>query len=224
MSVAGLPGRYPLAIGTMALPTKDIRPRSGMKGKAVHIIHVYHDHLWAMGDKSEPPELEHISDDEYEEEDGEEEEGTRDDAPKTTGSVASHPTAHAEADEDEKEEEEKPPLSAEGNPCATLSGLWRSYLFPDTDAILQQALLQGLLFKMTPDGAQTQLPMSASNFFSSIVLPSRPRGFGSDADLKRSSWKKLNKFIKTMEKQKILKTKDQRGDLIVTSVNWTYPG
>lgn len=45
-----------------------------MKGKAVHIIHVYEDFLWAMGDKSGPPELESISDDEYEEEEAEEEE------------------------------------------------------------------------------------------------------------------------------------------------------
>ncbi len=28
-----------------------------MKGKAVHIIHVYQDYLWTMGDKSEPPQL-----------------------------------------------------------------------------------------------------------------------------------------------------------------------
>lgn len=56
----------------MALPTSDIKPRSGMKGKAVHIIHVHEDFLWAMGDKSGPPELESISDDEYEEEEDEE--------------------------------------------------------------------------------------------------------------------------------------------------------
>jgi translation initiation factor 2D len=41
----------------MVLPTSDIKPRSGMKGKAVHIIHVYQDYLWTMGDKSEPPQL-----------------------------------------------------------------------------------------------------------------------------------------------------------------------
>lgn len=51
----------------MALPTSEIKPRSGMKGKAVHIIHVYEDYLWSMGDKSGPPELLDISDDEYEE-------------------------------------------------------------------------------------------------------------------------------------------------------------
>lgn len=53
----------------MALASKDIKVRSGMKGKAIHLIHVYHDALWAMGDKSDPPEMKALSDDEYEEED-----------------------------------------------------------------------------------------------------------------------------------------------------------
>lgn len=52
----------------MATPTSEIKPRSGMKGKAVRIIHVYEDYLWAMGDKSEPPEMHDVSDDEYVEE------------------------------------------------------------------------------------------------------------------------------------------------------------
>ena len=81
----------PLAIGTMAVPTSEIRPRSGMKGKAVHIIHVYEDFLWAMGDKSEPPELESISDDEYEEEEEEEEEQGRDGAAEQDKSRPSEP-------------------------------------------------------------------------------------------------------------------------------------
>lgn len=52
----------------MTVPTSEIKPRSGMKGKAVNIIHVYEDYLWSMGEKTEPPELQSISDDEYEEE------------------------------------------------------------------------------------------------------------------------------------------------------------
>lgn len=63
--------RYPLAVGTMVLPTRDIVPRSGMKGKAVHLLHVYRDYLWAMGDKSDPPDMKDMSEDEDEEEDEE---------------------------------------------------------------------------------------------------------------------------------------------------------
>jgi translation initiation factor 2D len=58
----------------MALDTSNIAVRSGMKGKAVNLIHVYQDSLWAMGNKSDPPNLESIersedSDDEEDEED-----------------------------------------------------------------------------------------------------------------------------------------------------------
>jgi translation initiation factor 2D len=83
----------------MALPTSDIRPRSGMKGKAVHIIHVYEDFLWSMGDKSEPPEMQDISDDEYEEEgDGENNEAVnKEEAPVAT---------EAEGAKEVKEQEE----------------------------------------------------------------------------------------------------------------------
>lgn len=46
-----------MAVGTMAIATSKLTPLSNLKGKAVHIIHVYKDHLWAMGTKAEPPDL-----------------------------------------------------------------------------------------------------------------------------------------------------------------------
>ena len=56
----------------MALATSEIRLRSGMKGKAVHIIHVYKDYLWAMGEKSDPPDTHGALNDEVGEEDEDE--------------------------------------------------------------------------------------------------------------------------------------------------------
>lgn len=76
----------------MTVSTSEIIPRSGMKGKAVNIIHVYEDYLWSMGEKTEPPELQTISDDEYEEEEEDNVESTPspskddNDTPKTEGS------------------------------------------------------------------------------------------------------------------------------------------
>lgn len=59
-----------------------------MKGKAVIILHVYNDFLWAMGDKSGPPELKDISDDEYIE-DSDDDEPQEDASPATTAAVDS---------------------------------------------------------------------------------------------------------------------------------------
>lgn len=44
----------------MAIDTSKIKVRQGMKGKAVNLIHVYQDFLWALGDKSNPPDMDSI--------------------------------------------------------------------------------------------------------------------------------------------------------------------
>ncbi|KAI7857575.1 hypothetical protein BDC45DRAFT_500145 [Circinella umbellata] len=206
ITIKGYP--YPLAVGTMTLPTSEIRVRSGMKGKAVHIIHVYRDFLWAMGDKSDPPEIVDISGDGGEEytDDEEGQENNKENVSQNHSSTSTASTKETStADKANDNKEEKPKLSTE-----------------ETDDVLQAALLQALKFKMTPENAQSQLPISASALYSTYILPSRPRGRGADADIKGSSWKKVQKFLKIMEKNKLLKVKEQRGEMMVTSVNWTH--
>jgi translation initiation factor 2D len=95
----------------MAVPTSEIKPRSGMKGKAVHIIHVYEDFLWSMGDKSEPPEMQDISDDGYEEEEEEEEDKPEAATNKDEAPAAATKETHLT---DEKEEPNTKQLSTDG--------------------------------------------------------------------------------------------------------------
>ncbi|KAI8145920.1 hypothetical protein BJV82DRAFT_602744 [Fennellomyces sp. T-0311] len=199
ITIKGYP--YPLAVGTMALPTSEIRVRSGMKGKAVHLVHVYRDYLWAMGDKSDPPEAVDISDDADDEYIDDEGEGAPPGDKADTDTTASKEPVSVE----KPVEEQMPQLSAN-----------------EVDDILQTALLQALKFKITTEGAQSVLPISASALYSNYVLPNRPRGRGSNADIKGSSWKKVQKFLKAMEKSKLLKVKEQRGEMMVTSVNWMH--
>lgn len=54
-------------------------------------------------------------------------------------------------------------------------------------------------------------------------MPCRPVDVGSEIDIKRSSWKKLQKFMKAMDKAGLLKTKEQRGETMVMSVNYAHP-
>ncbi|CAO0798618.1 unnamed protein product [Mucor circinelloides] len=201
----------PLAIGTMAVPTSEIRPRSGMKGKAVHIIHVYEDFLWAMGDKSGPPELESISDDEYEEEEEEEEE-----------------TA-------EEEQDQKPSESEQLNETNALAQKMEETSITDTkstakqlttteiDEWLKKSLYHALVFKIKSENASSVLPLSASSIYSAYIMPCRPLDVGSEIDIKKSSWKKLQKFLKAMDKAGLIKTKEQRGETMVVSVNYSHP-
>ncbi|KAI9275983.1 hypothetical protein BY458DRAFT_489044 [Sporodiniella umbellata] len=163
---------YPLAIGTMALPTSEIKPRSGMKGKAVHILHVFQDCLWSMGDKSEPPEIPQDSDIESEAED------------------------------------------------QTLSEKEPEIIQQDNTAKEEKPAVQ-MSTEVTSDNTNV-FPVSASSFYSAYVMPSRPIG-AEAVDIKRSSWKKLQKFMKAVEKTGLLKTKEQRGELVITSVQWSHP-
>ncbi|KAG0779657.1 hypothetical protein G6F22_010513 [Rhizopus arrhizus] len=186
--------RYPLAIGTMVLPTSDIKPRSGMKGKAVHIIHVYQDYLWTMGDKSEPPQLSQELD-ESDDEEGVDEEVK-------------------EEIVNEKEQEEKEEKLVEQEPVKQLS-------IEEIDDILKTSLYHALVYKITPDN-NTIFPISASSFYSAYIMPSRPVG-AEAADIKKSSWKKLQKFLKVIEKSGLLKTKEQRGETMIMSIQWSHP-
>jgi translation initiation factor 2D len=96
-------------------------------------------------------------------------------------------------------------------------------LLIEVDEILKKSLYQALLFKIKPDTSNGVFPISASSFYSAHILPCRPKNSGPEVDIKKSSWKKLQKFLKTMEKAGLLKTKDQRGETMVTSINWSHP-
>lgn len=53
-------------------------------------------------------------------------------------------------------------------------------------------------------------------------MPCRPLDVGTEIDIKKSSWKKLQKFLKAMEKSGLVKTKDQRGETMIISVDWSH--
>lgn len=76
---------------------------------------------------------------------------------------------------------------------------------------------------MKADNATSVLPISGSSLYSAYIMPCRPIEVGPEVDIKKSSWKKLQKFLKTMEKSGLLKTKEQRGETMITSVNFSHP-
>jgi translation initiation factor 2D len=68
--------------------------------------------------------------------------------------------------------------------------------------------------------------MLSSTFYSSHVLPGRPAhiSFVSGSDLiKRSSYKKVSKFLQAMDKEGLIKTKEFKGDLSILSVDSSHP-
>jgi translation initiation factor 2D len=180
----------------MAAPSSEIKVRSGMKGKAVHIIHVYEDYLWAMGDKSGPPELQDISDDEYEEEE--------------------------EAEEVAPEEEKEAPI-VQTSTASNQEEQKKQLTTTEIDEWLKKSLYHCLVYKIKAENASSVLPISASSLYSAYIMPCRPTDVGTEIDIKKSSWKKLQKFLKAMEKAGLLKTKEQRGETMLISVNYSHP-
>ncbi|KAI9276194.1 hypothetical protein BC943DRAFT_364395 [Umbelopsis sp. AD052] len=199
--------KYPLAVGRMALDTSNIAVRSGMKGKAVNLIHVYQDCLWAMGDKSEPPNLESIERSE-DSDDEEDDEDVDDLAHQTQSRLTVEEQKDRQQDipeEDSANVEEKPQLSTN-----------------DIDQLVKDTFYQALVYKLTKGHSPELLPMSASTLYSTYMLPSRPLVNGSEVDVKKSSWKKMQKFLKDMEKAGVCKLKDRKGETHVVSINWSH--
>ncbi|KAG0045551.1 hypothetical protein BGZ83_009245 [Gryganskiella cystojenkinii] len=227
--------RYPLAIGTMAVSGKVIESSRGNmppKGKAVHILHVHQDQLWAMGSKPDFPsdwaqdQKPHPDLDEYmtsdDDSDSDNLESDEADRPKTDPMLSNGVAKISLQDskEDEEDHDSKPEQdsleSASSVPAVVLST-------EEVDQYLQEALLQVLKHKISEGNAKELLPMNASTLYSSFILPNRARGRAAEADIKKSSWKKLAKWLKAVEKQDLIKCKEIKGELFLLGVTWNHP-
>ncbi|KAG0356535.1 hypothetical protein BG005_004533 [Podila minutissima] len=229
--------RYPLAIGTMAVSGKVIASSRGIvppKGKAVHILHVHEDQLWIMGNKQNLPSdwasgPKPVLGDEYESTDDEDGDATDDDVRELADSLGTSVVldvkgkGRAELDDasvteacERTESTIEVPAPIEAEPVVVLSTA-------EVDQALSEALLQVLKFKITEANSKELLPMNASTLYSSYVLPNRSRGRAAEADIKKSSWKKLAKWLKAVEKQDLVKCKEIKGELFLLGVSWNHP-
>ncbi|KAF9977116.1 hypothetical protein BGZ73_006990, partial [Actinomortierella ambigua] len=224
--------KYPLAVGFMAVPTSVLitsrASPAAPRGKAVHILHVHDDHLWTMGTKDALPDdwastSPVALDNDYEtedEDDGERdaEETILDNNNNTDDAVLADQAASGlDLAEDAVEEGhgETTTSSAEPEkPVLTVA---------EVDKFLHAALLQALKFKLTEAQAKELLPVNSSILYDSYILPCRARGRASEADIKRSSWKKVAKWLKIVEKQGLIKCKEMKGELVLTAVSWQHP-
>lgn len=90
----------------------------------------------------------------------------------------------------------------------------------DVDQNLRLTLLQTIAHTL-PRHTEP-LPCLASTFLTLYLQPSRP--FGSPhLDLRKSSFKNLSKFLKSAEKEGLVKVKEVKGVLTVMSVEPKHP-
>ncbi|CAE6442338.1 unnamed protein product [Rhizoctonia solani] len=196
----------PLVVGSMAINGSELRyDDDDQKGKAVVTLHAAGDALWALGSKQEAPE-------------GKQQEAVvTDDIGGVTEAVEG---VKLDGEAETKEEAATP----ERVPTAQ-----------EIETTLRATTLYALSRLDT-----ASLPLPASTFYSSHILSSRParpmlpssneaeqpidpKTFLSHLDIKHTPHKKLAPFLKTIEKDGIIKLKDVRGELLVFSVDAKHP-
>ncbi|KAG8999114.1 hypothetical protein FRB90_012163 [Tulasnella sp. 427] len=201
----------PLAVGQLLLPLEDLVKMIGSdedtKGKAVRVLHCVGDFLWDSGSKRDPPSDVPGIVPELSESTDAKASGATADAVIDVSSV--DPDANLASKVEEGLTLDDPPNETE----AELS-------LDEADRILLQALLQTIAFTL-PQHTEP-LPCLASTFLTQYLQPSRPFGTPS-LDLKKTTFKNLTKFIKSAEKDGLVKAKEVKGVLTIMSVEPKHP-
>ena len=215
---------FPFAVGEAAQSKADA-VASGMKGRAIKILHHFPDPLWAAGDKSSPGNGSFRPERVFPLE-------TEDDAEDAGGGVAKKKRS-TESTAAEGTNGASPSLASEigsmsladdaratrgapgGAPGAVSSSLPAIDVSTPAgmDAMFERCFLAGLRDKL----ADADLPMRCELFYANCVLPSRPADV--TLDLKKSSFKKQAKLFAVLEKKKLIATKAIHKQDNIVSVN-----
>ncbi|XP_066559383.1 eukaryotic translation initiation factor 2D isoform X2 [Amia ocellicauda] len=224
--------RAPVAVGTATLSTAEMLG-AGMKGKGVSVLHTYMDQLWAFGDKSAPPSLPPLT-------------------AEPSGSGGFSADSEEEEEEEEREgdvEDARPGAEQEGDtdaPCHALQELWLSESQggegqerqgdvgreeeeeEEEDAKSPQEQMDALLLRcflhaLKSTVRKSELPLLTSSFLRNHMFPCCPSG--KQIDIKKSSYKKLSRFLQCMEQQRgFVQVKElSRGVESIVDVNWKHP-
>ncbi|GAA5891504.1 hypothetical protein JCM8208_007305 [Rhodotorula glutinis] len=200
------PSRRVVAVGQLG-GTRDEAIRmqqSGgeKKGKAVNTLHARGDYLWAAGsgvDAPLPP------------------------APSSSKGGSSRSDVDAVADDLASSSIDPAPKASSSksdsrppSPAPTSAEL--------TPAQVDAALFDALLLAISTSLASAPFPLPASLLYSSHILPSRPAsGPASTAEVKKSTFKKLDRLVKAAAKKGWLSTKEVKGEVVVVGVNAAHP-
>ncbi|XP_052685586.1 eukaryotic translation initiation factor 2D-like [Crassostrea angulata] len=229
-SISLVGNRSPIAVGTAAMSGSDMFD-SAMRGKGVHVLHILGDELWAFGDKSKPPLLpektrEAVLDMVGESQDGDRAEGedqlaeepdmcegSQDPERQLSGEEGS---SEGEGGEDlaastdrmslEEEKIEEDSSTVDQSPKESMDDLFK--------LCFQCAMKKSL----TP----TDLPVLTSAFYKLHMVKFCPAD--KHLDVKKTSFKKLSKFLKEMEKAGYIKVKElSKGVESITEMKKDHP-
>lgn len=202
----------PIAVGKAALSSEDMF-MSGKRGKGVIVLHTYQDQLWATGDKSVPPSLPSpISKsvaDEYEEDDDDDDNVATEEMQevmtplsKTESDVVCNDSTDVPIDSLTIEDGEGVPEKDDEDESAN-----EQVESSKTPTELMDDLLYACFIQAWKTSAKkVELPLLTSTFYRAHMLPCCPKG--ETMDVKKSSYKKLSKFLQEMQNKRIIEVKE----------------
>ncbi|XP_004685627.1 PREDICTED: eukaryotic translation initiation factor 2D isoform X1 [Condylura cristata] len=210
--------RAPVAIAVAAMSTVEM-VTSGLKGRGFSVLHTYQDHLWRSGDKSPPPSIAPLALDAPELSDNK---GSVQVDSALQGDMR-HLTLEGEEENGEVHQicGEKSPLEASEDPkvgSLTLGPTDSKTLQEQMDELLQQCFLHALKCRVK----KADLPLLSSTFLGSHMFSCCPEG--RQLDVKKSSYKKLSKFLQHMQQEQIIQVQElSKGVESIVAVDWKHP-
>ncbi|XP_067585278.1 eukaryotic translation initiation factor 2D isoform X5 [Pseudorca crassidens] len=217
-AIALVGNRAPVAIGVAAMSTAEMLT-SGLKGRGFSVLHTYQDHLWRSGDKSSPPSIAPLA---LDPPDLSEEKGSVQ-ADTTLQGDMRRLTLEGEEEEGEVQQRcgEKSLLEATEDPSV-------GSLNPDPtdsktlqeqmDELLQRCFLCALKYRVK----KADLPLLTSTLLGSHMFSCCPEG--RQLDIKKSSYKKLSKFLQHMQQEQIIQVQElSKGVESIVAVDWKHP-
>ncbi|XP_069401368.1 eukaryotic translation initiation factor 2D isoform X1 [Ovis canadensis] len=214
-AVALVGNRAPVAVGVAAMSTAEMLA-SGLKGRGFCVLHSYQDHLWRSGDKSSPPSIAPLALDPL---DLSEEKGCVKADTALQGDMRQ--LTLEEEEEVQQRCEEKSPSEAMEDPGP--GGLHADptdskTLQEQMDELLQRCFLQALKCCVR----RADLPLLTSTLLGSHMFSCCPEG--RQLDIKKSSYKKLSKFLQHMQQEQIIQVQElSKGVESIVAVDWKHP-
>ncbi|KAF3034802.1 hypothetical protein E8E12_004719 [Didymella heteroderae] len=214
----------PMAVGTCLIDVSSLGSTQGTKGHAVETFHWAGDELWSWSTGSkpgrDPPTLIEAWDEQEDEDNTIAERTAAMDIDENDGGISlnADPTERTKAEQSQGVEGEDAP----GNKDFVDVVGDRELTTKEIDDAFKNAFLFGVRHHMDQNKHQSSFgldfPLSQSAVMALLVQPFLPTytpARTASLQIKKSSWKNLKKFIKYLDKQQIVKSKDRDGNEVV---------
>ncbi|KAL1775408.1 eukaryotic translation initiation factor 2D isoform X1 [Sigmodon hispidus] len=206
-AIALVGNRAPIAVGVAAMSTAQMLA-SGLKGKGFSVLHTYQDHLWKSGDKSSPPAIAPLVVNPTDTSEDKVDLDLHGNLSNLTleGEEGNRKVHHPEASED----------TSSG--ALSQDSLGGKPLQEHMDELVLQCFLHALKSRVK----KADLPLLTSTLLGSHMFSCCPEG--QQLDIKKSSYKKLSKFLQHMQQEQIVQVKElSKGVESIVAVDWRHP-